>query len=271
MKAHLKTPISYYGGKQNLISTILPMIPDHKLYCEPYIGGGAIFWAKEPSHVEVINDLNGEVINFYEVMQTQFEELYEMVQATLHSRKQHHDAKVIYQNSHLFNEVDRAWAFWVQCNQSFSCKIAGSWAYARKGNSCEKKTGNSKERFKSVFKQRLTGVQIECNNALQVIRSRDCEDAFIYCDPPYPKSDQGHYKGFTMDDFMELLDTLSNLKGKFLLSSYDYPELTSYAKKQGWHQYRKEMRIAVNKRPGSKLRTQKKVETFTANYAIGGI
>ena len=51
----LTTPISYYGGKQRMLQHILPLLPVMNLYCEPYVGGGAVFWAKEPSRVEVIN------------------------------------------------------------------------------------------------------------------------------------------------------------------------------------------------------------------------
>lgn len=47
IKTTLRTPISYYGGKQRLISKILPLIPEHNLYCEPFLGGAAIFFAKE--------------------------------------------------------------------------------------------------------------------------------------------------------------------------------------------------------------------------------
>lgn len=61
----MKTPISYYGGKQNLVATILPLIPDHVTYVEPFLGGGAVFWTKPKSEVEVINDTNRELINFY--------------------------------------------------------------------------------------------------------------------------------------------------------------------------------------------------------------
>jgi len=60
----MKTPITYYGGKQTLLKYLLPLIPQHKLYCEPFFGGGAVFFAKPKSDVEVINDINGEVINF---------------------------------------------------------------------------------------------------------------------------------------------------------------------------------------------------------------
>ena len=263
MKIHLKTPISYYGGKQSLLPVILPMIPEHHLYCEPFCGGAAVFWGKEPSPVEVINDLNSEVINFYKTMQTEFEALYELVQATLQSRKQHADAGVIYKYPHLFSNVDRAWAFWVQCNQSFSAKINSGWAYARKKNSCEKKTDNGKARFKEVFKERLKYVQIECNNALKVISSRDTESSFFYVDPLYPDTDQGHYSGFSINDFEELLTLLSGIKGKFLVSSYDYDLLTEVANAQGWYQVKKEMRITASKEEG-----KKKIEVLTANYSI---
>ena len=61
----LKTPISYYGGKQQLLPKILPIIPPHKIYSEAFFGGGAVFFAKEPSEIEIINDVNKQVINFY--------------------------------------------------------------------------------------------------------------------------------------------------------------------------------------------------------------
>ena len=61
----LKTPITYYGGKQSMINEILGRIPEHRLYVEPFFGGGAVFFAKPPSKVEIINDVNSEVINFY--------------------------------------------------------------------------------------------------------------------------------------------------------------------------------------------------------------
>lgn len=68
----LKTPTSYYGGKQNLVRIIIPLIPKHTTYVEPFVGGGAIFWTKPKSEVEVINDTNRELINFYEVVQNEF-------------------------------------------------------------------------------------------------------------------------------------------------------------------------------------------------------
>lgn len=101
MKVRIKTPITYYGGKQLMLPHILPIIPAHEIYTEAFFGGGAVFFAKEPSLVEVINDRNGEVINFYRVLQMDFWKLNDMIQATLHSREMYHDAEVVYNQSAL--------------------------------------------------------------------------------------------------------------------------------------------------------------------------
>ena len=106
----LRTPISYYGGKQKLAKRIIELIPEHKLYCEPFIGGAAVFFGKTKSNVEVINDTNGELINFYKVCQTDFDNLKKEVNETLHSRQLHDDAWVVYNKPHLFSPVKRAWA-----------------------------------------------------------------------------------------------------------------------------------------------------------------
>ena len=87
MKTTKKTPISYYGGKQSMLKHILPIIPTHKVYVEPFFGGGAVFWAKEQSEIEVINDYNGNVVNFYEQLKTNFKELKNLVDATPYSRE----------------------------------------------------------------------------------------------------------------------------------------------------------------------------------------
>ena len=83
----MKTPITYYGGKQTMLKYILPLIPEHIIYTEPFCGGCAVFFAKEPSKYEVINDINSELVNFYRVMKSNFDELQLKVDATLHSRE----------------------------------------------------------------------------------------------------------------------------------------------------------------------------------------
>src|SRR5690606_25498918 len=156
----LKTPISYYGGKQNLISTILPLFPTHQTYVEPFVGGGAVFWAKKPSSCEVINDYNRELINFYEIVQNDFVDLEKMIRISLHSRSLHNDATVIYNNPHMFDRIKRAWAVWVLAAQSFSSMLDGTWGYDRSKGTTSKKISVKREGFTIDFSIRLQNVQI---------------------------------------------------------------------------------------------------------------
>ena len=261
----MKTPISYYGGKQKLVATILPLIPPHTLYCEPFIGGGAIFFAKDPSEVEVINDTNRELINFYRVVQNDFVSLEKEVRISLHSRSLHRDAQVINAAPHLFPEVKRAWAIWVLSTQSFSSNLDGPWGYDKGKNVTSKKVSNKRTSFTEDLAIRLQNVQIECTDALRIIASRDTPESFFYCDPPYYNSDCGHYDGYTIDDFEALLKLLASIQGKFLLSSYNSPLLQQYIKQQGWHTMSREMQVSVT---NPKSRGKTKVEVLTANYPI---
>src|ERR1035437_7941537 len=216
----MKTPLSYYGGKQILSKEIISLIPKHNLYCEPFFGGGAVFFFKDPSHVEVINDSNGELINFYKVIKNDFKKLQKEIQTSLHSRKLHAQADVIYKHPELFNEIQRAWAVWMLANQSYASKLNGSWGFDKNESMSPKKLYEKRKAFLVIYAERLDKVQIECTDALRVIKTFDTKESFFYCDPPYFNAHQGHYKGYTQQDFEKLLDALSLIKGNFLLSSY---------------------------------------------------
>ena len=260
-----ETPVTYYGGKQNLVGEILPLIPKHKLYAEPFFGGGAIYWHKPPSEIEVINDTNGELINFYRVIQSQMDELMELVKTTLHSRQEHKDAKIINSAPHLFTRVKRAWAIWVLSTQSFAGMLDGTWGYDVGKNTTSKKIANKREAFDERFSQRISRAQIECTDAIRIIKSRDSETAFFYCDPPYYNSDCGHYDGYSLEDFEALLETLANIKGKFLLSSYPSPILKEFKTRLNWFQKEFEQTVSV---ANNSDKRKKKTEVLTANYDL---
>lgn len=262
----IKTPISYYGGKQNLVTTILPLFPNHTTYVEPFVGGGAIFWAKRPSEVEIINDNNRELINFYEVVQNEFVELEKMVRISLHSRSLHNDATVIYNNPHMFSRIQRAWAVWVLAAQSFSSMLDGSWGYDRLKVTTSQKIANKRQGFTVDYAIRIQNVQIECTDALRVIRSRDHAGAFHYCDPPYFNSDCGHYDGYTKEDFESLLRVLQECEGKFLMSSYPSDILSDYTAQNGWQTRKIEQAVTVANGTGG--RGKRKIEVLTANYDL---
>lgn len=261
-KPKMKSPLSYYGGKVGMLPHILPNVPDHQMYVEPFFGSGAVFFGKERSPLEVINDTNHELVNFYKIIKTDFEYLQMMIQRTPLSRQAYNDAVVMYQNPWLFTDVQRAWALWVMANMSFSGILGGSWGYARSIQP-SRKLHNKRESFLEAIKDRLDMAQIDCNDAEKVMVSRDCKSAFHYVDPPYFNSDCGHYSGYTEKHFESLLNTLGSLDGKFLLSSYPSPVLAKHAKKKGWHQVTVKKNVAVTQH------TKKtKIEVLTANYPI---
>lgn len=262
----MKPALTYYGGKQKLASVIVPMIQEHTLYNEPFCGGAAILFAKQPSEIEVLNDTNKELINFYKVVQQDYVSLEKQIRITLHSRTQHKDASVIYNAPHLFSELQRAWAVWVLASQSFASIIDGSWGYDKtKKNTTTKKVINKGTLFTEEYAIRLQNVQLECADALYIIRSRDSAEAFHYCDPPYFNSDCGHYGGYTEADMRRLLDLLASVKGKFLLSSYPSDLLKEYKDRYGWHEKTIQSQVSVNKGSG---RGKVKTEVMTANYPI---
>jgi DNA adenine methylase len=261
----MKPPITYYGGKQKMASKILPLIPKHNLYCEPFFGGGAIFFMKPPSELEVINDTNGDLINFFRVMKNDFRKLNKEIKTTLYAREHHKTAKVILDNPKLFSDVKRAWAIWVMAHQSYASKLDGPWGYDITINTSPKRLANKRRAFPD-FSKRLEQVQIECNDALKVITSRDTKASFFYCDPPYYNSDMGHYKGYTKDDFEKLLQTLSKIKGKFLLSSYPSDIIANYSKKNKWYTQKIDTAMSIS---SARFETKKrKTEVLTANYPI---
>ncbi len=75
----MKTPIVYYGGKQRLFDRIISLVPSHTIYCEPFVGGGAVFMEKPRSKTEIINDLDGMIAIFYRVMKNDFESLQKRI------------------------------------------------------------------------------------------------------------------------------------------------------------------------------------------------
>lgn len=262
----LKTPISYYGGKQNLIASILPLFPSHTTYVEPFVGGGAVFWAKTPSEVEVINDCNRELINFYEVCQNEFVELEKMVRISLHSRSLHSDATVVYNNPHMFTRIQRAWSVFVLSSQSFSSMLDGTWGYDKVKGTTSHKIANKREGFTISHAIRLQNIQIECTDAIRIIRSRDYPKAFFYCDPPYFNSDCGHYDGYSMEDFNSLLNALQSIQGKFLMSSYPSAILEEYTVANKWSSRKIEQSVTVANGTGGA--GKRKIEVLTANYDL---
>lgn len=258
----MRTPISYYGGKQNLVDKILPLIPEHIQYVEPFIGGAAVFFKKKPSKNEVINDLDGRVTNFYRVAQTKFFELQALIQGTSHSEIEYRRSMEILK-AEMQNDVEFAWAFWVQCQFTFGHKIYSGFRFSEGGEG--RNTANKRDGFTEKYLHRLRNVEIFTRDAVELIKLKDSENTFFYCDPPYVSSNCGHYEGYTEEHFITLLQTLSEIKGKFLLSSYPEKCLTAYRDLFEWKTEDSEHVLLVT---GKREEPKYKTECLTYNYEL---
>ena len=261
-----KTPISYYGGKQNMLTHILPNIPEHRIYTEVFFGGGAVFFAKKPVESEVVNDIQGMVTNFYKVCKTNFTKLKQEVESTLFARDSYTDAWLIYRKPQSHSKVLQAWAFYVGTNMGFSCRI-GSWGFDKYGKRL-KAFRNKRMLFDTSIAKRLEHTQIENNDAIKVIHNFDTEDTFHYIDPPYIETNMGHYKGYSMCDYKRLLEKLSTIKGKFLLSGFPNDILDEYIAKNNWHINSFDKPKTAAKAVRGKPRLARKTEVLVANYPI---
>lgn len=276
----MKTPFPYYGGKAKLQHEIQPLIPFYKIYAEPFAGAAATLFNLEKYHdkVEILNDLNEQLISFYRTVKNPklFPRLLTMVEGTLHSEADYRRALEIYLNPHGHKPVLRAWAIWVSFTQSHASDPHkwSSWRFnlkeTRGGFNKEALTVHSSKRNFRKLGGRLERVSLLCMNALDFIMKVDSPDTFFFIDPPYPGSDQGNFEkmGFKMPQFIELLELLEAIKGKFLLMSGLYPELGAARLKNGWHHKDIEFNNPVTFRNGEKNSTKiiKRTEAMTWNY-----
>lgn len=257
----MKTPISYYGGKQTMLKHILPLIPIHSMYTEAFCGGAAVLFAKKPAESEVINDLNMDLTTFYWMAKVCYPELKIEVDKTLHSRDMHAHAAHILNYPQFFNQAQRAWAVWALCKMSFASMLDGSFGYDF-GGGMPRKLNNAKDEFTEYLCARLENVTIESRDALEVIDCYDSADAFHFVDPPYINSDCGHYEGsFNEKNMEDLLKLLSTIKGKFMLTMFPFPMIEEYAIKYDWIIHRVERTISA-----SKTNRRKQEEWIVYNY-----
>lgn len=243
----MKTPISYYGGKQTMLQHILPLIPEHTLYTEAFCGGAAVLFAKRPADCEVINDVNRSLVNFYLVAKKHYPLLKEEIEATLHCRDQHAHALHISRYPEFFSPAQCAWAVWVLGKLSFASMQDGSFGYDRNGTT-SLKVANAKDGFTESLCRRLERVTVENDDALKIIQRYDCPEAFHFVDPPYVGSDCGHYAHTFDEHHLEnLLALLHEVKGKFMLTMFPNQRIADCAERNGWTIHRVERTISAAK------------------------
>lgn len=213
--------MSYIGGKNRLAKTIVSRIPRHKTYVEPFFGGGQVFFHKEPSEVEIINDLNDELVNFFRVCQSHYQELVRYLDYMLASRKWFELLKQ--PNPSSLTDIQKATRFFYLQKNSYGGLVVKQHYKL----TVEQHSNYNLERIERLLEEthrRLQRVQIECLPYQEILKRCDRPKTFFYLDPPYWKKYLYHFN-FEEQDFVELHEILKKLKGRFILSLNDVPEV----------------------------------------------
>ena len=237
------SPIRMFGGKTRLAPWIIGWFPEHRTYLEPFAGSAAVFFAKPPAPVEILNDVDGDLMHFYRVLRDPdlFPEFVRRAALTPYHRGEYREAR---SDPPKTDPIDRALSWWIVARQSVSGYQAMQdcgWSYC-----VTEDTGGvsaSVARWLAAIARlpeahaRLRRVQIECDDWETVLERYNRPQTLVYVDPPYvPETRRGgtYRYELTVADHARLVQRLLGWQGPAVLSGYAssvYQPLEAH----GWH------------------------------------
>jgi len=243
----LRSPVPFFGGKRNMVSKLLSYVQPHQIYVEPFGGGATLLLAKDPSPIEVYNDMNSELVNLFRVIRDpeKFKELHRLVSLTPYSREEFYYCRDTLEESKA--DIERAYKFFIKMRQGFA-GTGSSWGYAVR-ETYHKMSGvvasylSAIEQLPAIH-QRLFRVQIEHDDFRKIIPRYDTPETFFYLDPPYIPATRknGEYKyEMTEEDHKELVELLLKIQGFAMLSGYAH-SIYEPLERAGW--FRRDFKTA---------------------------
>lgn len=215
----------WLGGKKRLHGLIIERIEalPHKTYVEPFVGMGGVFLRRRlRPRLEVANDLNGEIVNLFRILQRHYPQLLEVMRFQLASRREFERLRAT--NPATLTDLERAARFLYLQRLAFGGKIDGVFGVAATNG--PRFMLSRLEPILEAAHERLEGVVLECLDWSELITRYDAPEVLFYLDPPYHGGEADYGKGmFSRADFQRMADQLASLKGVFLLSINDVPEV----------------------------------------------
>ena len=214
-------PICYIGGKNRLATKIISLLPEHTTYVEPFAGGAQVLFHKTPSNVEVLNDLDFDIVNFFRVCQWHYEEFVRYLRFCLVSRKLHE--MHLATNPATLTDIQRAGRFFYLQKNSFGGLVLKQNFHYGVTQPSNYNPARIPEIIERTHK-RLERVQIESLPYEKILEKYDRPTTCFYLDPPY--WERILYKfNFSETDFRGLEQRLRAIQGKFILSLDERPEV----------------------------------------------
>lgn len=241
----MNSPITWFGGKglPRLRNRLLSRINmrEHKVYVEPFGGGASVLLAKKPSELEVYNDINHALYEFFTVLSDPilFEQFYRRVSVLPFSRE-------LYKNCHETWKTEkdiiaRVSKWFVIARQSFGGKVRTTWKFSVSFNQCPSTWLGCLDKLPQVH-SRLQSVQIDCLDWKKIFERYDSKDALFYCDPPYVhetrKLSINEYEHEMSDeDHKDFVCCLLGIKGQAVVSGYEHVIYNKLVE-SGWEKYK---------------------------------
>lgn len=236
----MRPPIQYFGAKGELAPAIVALFPPHRGYVEPFGGSLAVLLAKEPSKIEVANDLDGRLMTFWRVLRERPEELLRVTSLTPHARDEVVRAAALDGE----NDLELARQVFVMLTQGRSRTLRRTgWRFFTDPAGSSAGFAQYLEAYLGRIApaaERLINVSLECRPALDVIAQYGAfEDNLLYVDPPYVTSTLAsahgsrYTHGLNDDGHAELAQVLSECKANVVVSGYA-SDLYDDAF-EGWH------------------------------------
>jgi len=221
MKEQSLPIVPWIGGKRRLAKHILPLFPAHTCYVEPFCGAAALYFLKTPSRIEVINDINGELVNLYRVVKHHLEEFVRQFKWALVSRQ-------IYKwlqdtPEETLTDIQRAARFYYLQKQAFGGKVAEH-TFGTSTTSAPRFNLLRIEEELSMAHLRLSRTLIEHLDWHQCIERYDRPHTLFYCDPPYWGT-EGYGVEFGLENYDHMAELARSTKGKMIISVNDIPEM----------------------------------------------
>ncbi|WP_413672270.1 DNA adenine methylase [Massilia cellulosiltytica] len=260
------TPIiPWMGGKRRLADKLLPLFPSHECYVEVFCGGAALYFLRAfPAKTEVINDINGELVNLYRVVQHHMEEFVRQFKWAISSRQIFKWQQMT--QAETLTDIQRAARFYYLQQHAFGGKIDGqTFGTATTGspiNLCRI------EENLSAAHLRLAGTYVENLPWRECVKRYDRAHTFFYMDPPYWQT-EGYGVDFDFQNYLDMAELMRTTKGKVMVSINDHPDIRRAF--EGMHFLELDIKYSVANNHGAAATSGELVITNWDCNAPGGL
>lgn len=213
--------IPWIGGKRRLAKPILELFPAHTCYVEAFCGAAAIYFAKEPSEVEVLNDINGELTNLYRVIQHHLEEFVRQFKWALSSRQVYQWEQM--KDPRTLTDIQRAARFYYLQKLSFGGRVDGQ-NFGTATTSGPRLNLLRLEEDLSQAHLRLHGTYVENLPWQDVVTKYDRQHTLFYLDPPYWQT-EGYGVDFGIEQYERVAELARSVQGSMVISINDHPDI----------------------------------------------